>query len=116
MLYENCNRMSLEISVTELKRRLDAGERLSLLDVREPEEFAYAHIAGSKPIPMGTVPAALQEIEAIGDEAPIVCICHHGVRSLRVANWLREQGVDAVSMSGGLEAWSLEIDSSVARY
>ena len=116
MLYENCNRMTFEITVAELKRRLDAGERVNLVDVREPQEFALARIEGSRLLPMGEVPASLGAIESMADEAPVVCICHHGVRSLRVANWLREQGVEALSLAGGIDVWSLEVDPQVPRY
>jgi len=100
----------------EVKRRLDAGEKIVLVDVREPEEIQQAHIAGAEVIPMGAVPGQLQRIEALGDEANIIVVCHHGVRSLQVAHWLRGQGVEAQSMSGGIDRWSREIDASVPRY
>ena len=108
--------MSLEITALELKRRLDSGEQIHLVDVREPQEHAYAHIAGSRLIPMGQVPAAVAEIEALAETAPVVCICHHGVRSLRVAHWLKEQGIPALSLAGGIDVWSSDIDPSVPRY
>ena len=107
----------LEITPQEVKRRMDAGEKLHLIDVREPQEYAVARIEGSELIPMRTVPAALGQLDAKADEATLIVFCHHGVRSLNVVHWLREQGVEACqSMAGGIDAWSLTIDQSVARY
>jgi rhodanese-related sulfurtransferase len=109
--------MDFEIAPADVKRKLDAGEKLHLIDVREPNEFALAHIEGSELIPMRQVPAELQTLEARADEAPLIVFCHHGVRSLNVVNWLRQQGLDACqSMAGGIDAWSLIIDPSVPRY
>ena len=109
--------MDFEITATEVKRRLDAGEKLHLIDVREPNEFAIARIEGSQLIPMRQVPGELQALEARADEAPLIVFCHHGVRSLNVVNWLRNQGLEACqSMAGGIDAWSLGIDPSVPRY
>jgi rhodanese-related sulfurtransferase len=66
---------------------------------------------------MNTVPQHLQHLETLADEAPLIVFCHHGVRSLTVVNWLREQGVsNCASMSGGIERWSLSIDPGVPRY
>ena len=109
--------MDFEITATEVKRRLDAGEKLHLIDVREPNEFAIARIEGSELIPMRQVPGELQTLEARADEAPLIVFCHHGVRSLNVVNWLRNQGLEACqSMAGGIDAWSLGIDPTVPRY
>ena len=107
----------LEITPVELKQRLDAGERLALIDVREPSEFQQARIESAELIPMRTVPAQLQKIEGYSDEGDIVVFCHHGVRSLQVADWLRQNGVsNAQSMAGGIDRWSIEIDPGVPRY
>jgi rhodanese-related sulfurtransferase len=109
--------MDFEIAPAEVKRRMDAGEKLYLIDVREPYEFKLARIEGSELIPMRQVPAELQILEARADEAPLVVFCHHGVRSLNVVNWLRQQGLEACqSMAGGIDAWSVAIDPSVPRY
>jgi rhodanese-related sulfurtransferase len=68
-------------------------------------------------IPLRTVPAQLQRLEALADERTLIVYCHHGVRSLNVVNWLREQGIsNCQSMAGGTDRWSLEIDPSVPRY
>ena len=104
----------LEITPKEVKERLDRGEKLFLVDVREPDEHALCRIEGAVLIPMGTIPANLQQLDVDGD---VVCYCHHGMRSLDVANWLRSRGVDgAKSMKGGIDRWSTEIDTSVPRY
>jgi len=109
--------LALEISPQDVKRRLDAGEKLPLIDVREPSEFAVARLENAELVPMRQVPAELQRLEALADEAPLIVYCHHGVRSLHVVNWLREQGVEGCqSMAGGIDAWSLSVDSSVPRY
>ena len=107
----------MEITPQDVKRRIDAGEKLHLIDVREPPEFALARIEGGELIPMRTVPAVLQDLDARADEAPLIVYCHHGVRSLNVVNWLRQQGVEACqSMAGGIDAWSLMVDPGVPRY
>jgi rhodanese-related sulfurtransferase len=104
----------LEISVADLQRRRNAGEKLLLIDVREPWEFEACRIEGAKLIPMAAIPANLQTLD--GDE-DVICYCHHGQRSLDVATWLRAQGVEnAQSLAGGIDRWSIDIDPSVPRY
>jgi len=106
--------MDYEISTEELKTLRDAGS-VTVLDVREPWEFATAQIAGSKHIPMGEVPARFtQELDP---DAHIVVVCHHGVRSMNVTAWLRQQGFEKVqSLRGGIDRWAREIDPKVAVY
>jgi rhodanese-related sulfurtransferase len=105
---------NLEITPAEVKQRLEQGEKLLLIDVREPWEFNICSIEGSKLIPMGTVPANLQALDTDDD---IVVYCHRGMRSLDVAVWLRRQGVErARSLAGGIERWSLEVDPKVPIY
>lgn len=104
----------LELSPTDLKQRFDRGDKLLLIDVREPWEFDVCHIEGAKLIPMGQIPANIQSLDIDED---VVCYCHHGMRSLDVAVWLRNQGVaNAKSLSGGIERWSVEIDPKIPRY
>ena len=86
-----------------------------MIDVREPEEHAICHIEGATLIPMRSIPEHVRELEDTG--ARIVLFCHHGVRSLSVADWLRRQGLEnCQSMAGGIDLWSREVDSSVPRY
>jgi rhodanese-related sulfurtransferase len=109
--------LPLETTPQDVQRRLAAGEKLLLVDVREPAEFQLARISRAELIPMRTVPAQLQRLEAASDEGTLIVYCHHGVRSLNVVNWLREQGVSGCqSIAGGIDRWSLQIDPSVPRY
>jgi rhodanese-related sulfurtransferase len=89
--------------------------KVRVVDVREPWEFATAHIEGSLAMPMGDVPwRAHQELDP--DER-LVVVCHLGVRSMNVAVWLRNQGFEqAQSLRGGIDAWSVQVDPAVARY
>jgi rhodanese-related sulfurtransferase len=107
--------MDYEITPEEVKGKLDAGETFVLLDVREPWECETALIAGSKLMPMGDVPArAHQELDP---EDHVVVVCHHGVRSMNVTAWLRQQGFEkAQSMRGGIDAWSRRVDSKMPVY
>ncbi len=107
--------MDYEINPEEVKAELDRGESFILLDVREPWEFDVASIAGSKHMPMGDVPGrAHQELDP---DEHIVVVCHHGVRSMSVTNWLRQQGFEkAQSMSGGIDAWARQIDGKIPLY
>jgi rhodanese-related sulfurtransferase len=107
----------LEVSVAQVKELLDKGEAVRLIDVREPREHQLCQIAGSELIPMGTIPQHLARLEDHAEESKLVFFCHHGMRSLNVVAWLREKGIaNCVSMSGGIDAWSLQVDPSVPRY
>ena len=109
--------LPFEIHPRDVKARLESGEPLRLIDVREPEEFVRARIDGSRLIPMRTVPARLPELEDLAGDATLVVLCHHGVRSAQVVGWLRRQGIEAAqSLQGGIERWSLEVDPAVPRY
>jgi rhodanese-related sulfurtransferase len=90
-------------------------QKARLIDVREPAELVAASVSGAVAMPMGDVPArAHQELDP--DER-LVVLCHHGVRSLNVTVWLRNQGFAKVqSVRGGIDAWSRELDPSVPRY
>lgn len=108
---------SFELSPREAESRLSDQGRAILIDVREPEEVALAGINGARIIPMQSIPAQLQRIEALADDTDLLVICHHGVRSLQVVSWLRERGIEnCFSVAGGIDRWSREIDSSVPRY
>jgi rhodanese-related sulfurtransferase len=109
--------LPFEITVRDVHARLAAGEKIALIDVREPHEFQLARIEGAELIPMRAVPAELSRLDAQADETPLIVFCHHGVRSLNVVNWLRGQGVEVCqSMAGGIDRWSIEIDPAVPRY
>ncbi len=107
--------LPLEISPAELSRRLENGEHLRLIDVREPEEHAISRIDSARLIPMRAIPGHLAELD--DDGPPIVVICHHGVRSLSVVDWLRRQGIEnCQSLAGGIDLWSVAVDPSIPRY
>jgi rhodanese-related sulfurtransferase len=107
--------MDYEITAEEVKAKLDAAESFTLLDVREPWEFETARISGAKLMPMGDVPTrAHQELDP---EEHVVVVCHHGVRSMNVTVWLRQQGFEkAQSLRGGIDAWSRRVDANVPVY
>ncbi len=86
-----------------------------LLDVREPWEYETAHLPGSVLMPMGEIPSRAHT--ELDPDQPIVVLCHHGVRSMSVTMWLRNQGFDQVqSLAGGIDGWSRSIDPSIPRY
>jgi adenylyltransferase/sulfurtransferase len=102
-----------QLSVKELKRRIDAGESVYLLDVREPWEYKIAQIGG-KLIPQNEVPRRLSEIDR---EREVIVHCHAGVRSQRIAEFLKQFGYPRVAnLAGGIDAWSKEIDATVPKY
>ena len=108
--------MPLEIDVLSVKQMLDRGEKFILLDCREADEVATARIQSSVHIPMREIPARLAELEG-AKQGRVVVHCHHGGRSLRVTNFLRQQGfAEAQNMTGGIDLWSQQVDAGVPRY
>lgn len=102
----------LEIDVATAAAQVRAGTLL--LDVREPFEIAVCAIPGSRQIPMRQVP---ENLATLPRDQPILVMCHHGMRSLRVTHYLRAQGFpQATNVAGGIDAWAAEIDPSLARY
>jgi adenylyltransferase/sulfurtransferase len=102
-----------QITVKELKRRIDAGEEVYILDVREPWEYKIANLGG-KLIPLNEVPQRLTEIDR---EREVIVHCHAGVRSQRIAEFLKQSGYPRVAnLAGGITAWSTEIDPKVPKY
>ncbi|TFW20633.1 rhodanese-like domain-containing protein [Duganella callida] len=85
-----------------------------LLDVREQWEVETCHIDGALHIPMNTIPARIDDLD---EDATIVCICHHGARSMQVAAYLEHHGFGKmVNLTGGIHAWALQVDSTMAKY
>ena len=98
----------------ELKKRLDAGEKPILLDVREPWEFSICKIEGSVNISMSEPEKLINELNA-NDE--IIAICHHGMRSFQVCNYLESNGFNKVlNLAGGIDSWAKTIDTDMAQY
>jgi rhodanese-related sulfurtransferase len=103
-----------ELEPIELKQRLDRGDALAVLDVREPEELLVAALSGAVHIPMNDIPLRLAELDR---DAEWVVMCHHGMRSAQVAMYLARMGFARVAnLSGGIDEWSLTVDPAVARY
>ena len=104
------------ITAPELAARLAAGEANPplLLDVRENWEFATCQIPGSVQIPMALVPIRISELD---DDKEIVCICHHGARSMQVAAFLERNGfTDVTNLTGGIHAWAVQVDGAMPTY
>lgn len=107
--------MDFEISAGQVQSMRKRGDEFTLLDVREPWELVKASFAGSKNIPMGEV--TVRAHQELNPDDHIVVVCHHGVRSLTVTNWLRQQGFEkAQSMRGGIEGWARTVDPKVPLY
>jgi rhodanese-related sulfurtransferase len=109
--------MDFEINPDEVQRKLNAGEPMTIIDVREAVELQMASLNGAefKHIPMGDVPSRAHA--ELDPDDHIVVICHHGVRSANVTMWLRNEGFErAQSMRGGIDLWSKTVDPSVPVY
>jgi rhodanese-related sulfurtransferase len=105
-----------EISPRELARQLENGRSVYLIDVRQPWESDVASLPSSRLIPLNELPQRLDEVPAEA-AVPVVLYCHHGVRSLSAVTYLHRLGYHHVlSLAGGIDAWSCEIDPGVARY
>ena len=98
----------------EIKRRLDAGEALRIIDVREHAEYDIAHIEQAELRPMSEIQTWWQELPR---DEELVIMCHHGSRSAQVCMALRRAGFERLTnMAGGIDAWSTEVDAGVPRY
>jgi rhodanese-related sulfurtransferase len=106
----------MEIRPEDLAQRLQRGERVCLLDVRQEWEHQAARLPGDLLIPLHELPARLDEVQPEPGQL-VVAYCHHGVRSLSAAAILRNAGfATALSLAGGIDLWSQLIDPSVPRY
>lgn len=104
-----------QISALELSQRLNNPEHdLFLLDVREPNEYAHCHIKGSHLIPMHSIPHSLGSLPK---DTPIIAICHHGMRSQQVAQFLIQNSFNnVINLTGGVHAWAVEVDPQMPTY
>lgn len=104
-----------EISATELKRRMDAGDDIQLIDVRQPEEWSFAKIEGAKLIPLGEL---LNRMGELDENRETVLHCKAGVRSARGVEALQRAGFKGQlkNLKGGITAWSNEVDPKVLKY
>ena len=102
-----------EITPAEFLAQRDQGHALTLLDVREPWELTVANVPGTQHIPMGQVGQRLSEIDR---QKPVVVLCRSGKRSLEVARFLQQNGYQASNLTGGLLAWSRDVDATLPTY
>lgn len=107
--------LPVDLDVQAVKELLD-NDSIVLVDCREQDEYNLVRIDGYVLIPMSEIQNRLRELEAHKSEH-IVVHCHHGGRSRRVTNWLRQQGYDKVqNMAGGIDDWSVQIAPDLPRY
>lgn len=103
-----------DISPTELAKRMESGEEVLLIDVREPEEYEVARIEGAHLMPLSRFH---EWAGSLNTEAEIIFICHHGIRSAQVCRFLSREGFSKLcNLAGGIDLWSTEVDRSVSRY
>ncbi|HVG39510.1 MAG TPA: rhodanese-like domain-containing protein [Pyrinomonadaceae bacterium] len=103
-----------EILPREVDEKMRRGERLRLIDVREPVEFELARVEGAELLPMSRL---LSWIDSLNPDDALIVMCHHGVRSAHVCRYLVERGYRHVSnLVGGIDLWSAQVDENVPRY
>lgn len=105
----------MTMSVTDLKSYLDKGDKLRLIDVREADEWAIAKLPQAELIPL----SQFQQLatEKLSPDETIVLYCHHGMRSARAQGYLKTQGYEnVINLTGGIDAWALQVDPTMRRY
>ncbi len=104
-----------QITATELKTRLDSGDDIQMIDVRQPDEYAFARIDGTKLIPLGEI---LQRMSEIDQTRETVVLCKMGGRSARAIDALERSGFSGklTNLVGGITAWSNDVDQSIPKY
>ncbi len=106
--------MNKEISAAEASNLRENETDVVFLDVREDSELAICRIEGALHIPMGEIPG---RADSLPKDGKLIAFCHHGMRSLNVVQYLEARGfTNAINMSGGIHAWSFEVDPEIARY
>lgn len=106
----------LEVDCKTVQAKRDRSETFLFVDCREADEYLVAHISGTMLLPMSELADRIAELEPHKTDE-IIVHCHHGGRSLRVVNWLRQQGfANATNMAGGIDHWSQTIDPTIPRY
>ena len=98
----------------QVKELLDSGKKVTLLDVREPQEWDITHLDGAKLIPLASIPERMNELDTADD---IVVYCHHGQRSQQAIRFLKKMGFEKLhNMAGGIDSWAINVDNEVPRY
>jgi len=105
----------MNISPTQLKARLDRGDKFRLIDVRETDEWAVARLPQAELIPLSEFQ---QRFAAeLDPDEEIMVYCHHGIRSGRARDYLKEQGYgNVLNLTGGIDAWAVQLDPAMKRY
>jgi len=105
----------MTITPSELKARLDKGKDFRLIDVREADEWALVHLPEAELIPLSQFQQ--QATQALAPDETIVLYCHHGMRSARAQAFLKAQGYEKViNLTGGIDAWAVQVDTGMKRY
>jgi rhodanese-related sulfurtransferase len=108
--------LPLEVGAGQVIELREHDDEFLLLDCRERDEHAFVSIPGSTLLPMGEIAGRVGELDEHRHRR-IVVYCHHGMRSLRVVQWMRQQGfAQAQSMAGGIDGWSIDVDPELPRY
>ena len=107
------DKLPLELDAVAVAQMRRNGEPFDVLDAREAWELDICRIEGSPHIPMGALPDRLNELP---NGPPLVVVCHHGMRSMQVTHWLRQSGVAAVNLGGGIDAWARNVDPTLSLY
>ncbi|MBV9868011.1 MAG: molybdopterin-synthase adenylyltransferase MoeB [Abitibacteriaceae bacterium] len=103
-----------QITARQLKEMMEAGRRLTLLDVREPQEWDITHLPDAKLIPLNDLPDRMNELDTADD---IVAYCHHGMRSAKAIGFLQKMGYKKLkNLAGGIDAWAVNVDPEMPRY
>ena len=105
----------LEITATELKKQIDEGDQVQLIDVRQPDEYAFARIEGARLIPLGEI---IKRMDELDESKEAVIHCKMGGRSAKAIEFLQKAGYkgDLKNLKGGITAWSNEVDPKVPKY
>ncbi len=114
MKFKNDHAKKNEFTPLEILQEMEKRRDMMMIDVREPVEVKICHIENARHIPMGEIPAKIDELPKDKD---LVVFCHMGVRSKQVMNYLRKNGFTRVyNLKGGIDRWSVEVDPKVQRY
>ncbi len=105
----------MNITPSELKTRLDRGDKFRLIDVREADEWAIARLPQAELIPLSEFQQ--RATTELAPEESVVLYCHHGIRSARAQGYLKAQGyADVLNLTGGIDAWALQVEPTMKRY
>jgi rhodanese-related sulfurtransferase len=106
--------MNKEISATHAAKLRESDPEVTFLDVREDSELAICRIEGALHIPMGDIP---ERADSLPQDRPLIVLCHHGMRSANVQQYLEAKGFNnLMNLAGGINAWALEVDPDMTRY